>query len=73
MFQTIKSQVGEVCHKYMINNPGNIVNKRLLLFTGLDYWTGTLDWTTGIQLYYVILIIVKARVCACMHAAILLL
>ena len=22
---------------------------RLLLFTGLDYWTGILDWTTGLE------------------------
>jgi len=23
-------------------------------FTGLDYWTGTLDWTTGLMVYGII-------------------
>ena len=24
---------------------------RLSLFTGLDYWTGILDWTTGLEFF----------------------
>ena len=24
---------------------------RLSLFTGLDYWTGILDWTTGLKFF----------------------
>ena len=25
------------------------VNTRVSVFTGLDYWTGLLDWTTGLE------------------------
>ena len=28
-----------------------ISGKRLSLFTGLDYWTGILDWTTGLSYF----------------------
>ena len=25
---------------------------RVYTFTGLDYWTGTLDWTTGLTYFW---------------------
>ena len=30
----------------------NCIVKRGLLFSGLDYWTGTLDWTTGLTYFW---------------------
>ena len=29
-----------------------VFHQRGLLFSGLDYWTGTLDWTTGLTYFW---------------------
>ena len=29
-----------------------MVNNGVSQFTGLDYWTGLLDWTTGLKLFF---------------------
>ena len=36
-------------HKYLIGYSSASLG--LSLFTGLDYWTGILDWTTGLKFF----------------------
>ena len=42
--------------KYSCDCVGNNTTSRCicggLLFSGLDYWTGTLDWTTGLTYFW---------------------
>ena len=39
------SDLSKMCH----NKFNRSILNRVFVFTGLDYWTGLLDWTTGLD------------------------
>ena len=44
------SQVKNVLKMSELHCYENLCLARVSLFTGLDYWTGLLDWTTGLKI-----------------------